>query len=201
MQSTSALFLSPSQVLCSEVFCQLYYMKLKHVTMFNFMSIQTFYPAEFCRSSQVFFCLVSAHRTCLDLAVLYDLCNAKLCLHCELCLSSRLPSRKLRRLCEAVSLWWRVHPWRRVWVLCCFQAVLLKVDTLQFCSNRLILAGYRYIKIAKSPMSATIAFNYEVTAAGIEQIGDDTFDASDGGRNMIQWLVPYPPNFLSISKM
>jgi len=41
-------------------------------------------------------------------------------------------------------------------------------------------------------MSATIAFNYEVTAAGIEQIGDETFDASDGGRNMIQWLVPSP---------
>lgn len=48
------------------------------------------------------------------------------------------------------------------------------------------------MKIAKSPMSATIAFHYEVTCAGIEQIGDETFDASDGGRNMIQWLVPHP---------
>ncbi|KAG0614936.1 hypothetical protein M758_5G002000 [Ceratodon purpureus] len=48
------------------------------------------------------------------------------------------------------------------------------------------LSGNRYIKIAKSPMSATIAFHYEITAAGIEQIGDETFDASDGGRNMIQ---------------
>lgn len=42
------------------------------------------------------------------------------------------------------------------------------------------------MKIAKSPISATIAFNYEVTAAGTVQIGDETFDASDGGRNMIQ---------------
>lgn len=48
------------------------------------------------------------------------------------------------------------------------------------------LSGTRYMKIAKSPMSATIAFHYEVTCAGIEQIGDETFDASDGGRNMIQ---------------
>ena len=53
----------------------------------------------------------------------------------------------------------------------------------------LLLAGNRYIKIAKSPMSATIAFHYEITAAGIQQIGDETFDASDGGRNMIQGSV------------
>lgn len=59
-------------------------------------------------------------------------------------------------------------------------------------------AGNRFIKIAKSPMSATIAFQYEVTAAGIEQMGDETFDAGDGGRNMIQWLAPYPLHFLSL---
>jgi hypothetical protein len=46
-------------------------------------------------------------------------------------------------------------------------------------------------------MSATIAFRYEITAAGIEQRGDETFDASDGGRNMIQWLAPYPLYVLS----
>jgi hypothetical protein len=47
-------------------------------------------------------------------------------------------------------------------------------------------------------MSATIAFCYEITAAGIGQIGDETFDASDGGRNMIQWLAPYPSTFCYI---
>lgn len=48
------------------------------------------------------------------------------------------------------------------------------------------LAGDRYVKIAKSPMCATLAFQYEVTSAGVVQIGEDTFDASDGGKNMIQ---------------
>ena len=70
-------------------------------------------------------------------------------------------------------------------------------DFVDRCPDWFILAGNRYIKIAKSPMSATIAFRYEITAAGIEQRGDETFDASDGGRNMIQWFAPYPLYVLS----
>lgn len=81
-----------------------------------------------------------------------------------------------------------------LWVLSAVS--VFKMCFYGLCPDWFNLSGNRYIKIAKSPMSATIAFHYEITAAGIEQIGDETFDASDGGRNMIQWLVPYPLRFV-----
>ena len=46
-------------------------------------------------------------------------------------------------------------------------------------------SGDRFIKIAKSPMSATLAFGYVIAAGGIQQKGDEIYDASDGGRNLI----------------
>ena len=49
----------------------------------------------------------------------------------------------------------------------------------------MFFSGDRYIKIAKSPMSATLAFGYVITAGGIQQKGDEIYDASDGGRNLI----------------
>ena len=34
-------------------------------------------------------------------------------------------------------------------------------------------------------MSATLAFGYVIAAGGIQQKGDEIYDASDGGRNLI----------------
>jgi RAD51-like protein 1 len=48
------------------------------------------------------------------------------------------------------------------------------------------ISGERFIKIAKSPLSATLAFQYEVTLSGIQQKGRQTFEASDGGKMTIQ---------------
>ena len=54
----------------------------------------------------------------------------------------------------------------------------------------LSFSGQRFLKIAKSPMAAALAFPYAITTAGIQLTSDEVYDAEDGLtviRNESEW--------------